>query len=119
MICSNLSDWGKLATYFNILSADMMLGVPHNWVQYWAMLLYFANKTGFEVGTMQWILGDAHIYLEESHLEVANSILKAGKYQSNEINLIYNPSSEAFLAKDFTIDSTVPDPVTTVRPKLI
>jgi thymidylate synthase len=52
-------------------SADMLLGVPHNWIQHWAFMLYLAHHTGLSVGSMYWILGDAHIYDEESHVLAA------------------------------------------------
>ena len=75
--CSVLCFNNKLSMKSYQRSADMLLGVPHNWVQSWAMLMWFAQRTGFGVGSMQWIFGDAHIYQEESHLAALDAILNA------------------------------------------
>jgi thymidylate synthase len=55
-------------------SADLLLGVPHNWIQTWALLLWVAYNTKYTPASMQWNFGDAHIYTEQSHLKVANDI---------------------------------------------
>lgn len=102
-------------------SADMLLGVPHNWVQSWAMLMWFAQRTGFGVGSMQWIFGDAHIYQEESHLAALDEILNA----NTEVPLcqpeltLKLTSSFQFSASNFDIVGGIPNPVTTIRPKLL
>ena len=110
MICSNLSDWGKLATYFNILSADMLLGVPHNWIQSWAMLMWFAHHAGLKVGSMTWMWGDAHIYKEESHLQTVSKILEA-QAEDCPVELVYTPTTDAFKASDFSIVGEIAEPV--------
>lgn len=118
--CSNLRDWGKLATYFNNLSADFLLGVPHNWIQTWAMLVWFADQTGYKVGTMQWTFGDAHIYIEDSHIEAAKAIANISlDSEVVEIELEYNPTDTRFLASDFSIPSKIPEPIVLIKPKLI
>lgn len=114
---------GKLHLKTYQRSADMLLGVPHNWVQTWALLVYMANRTGFKVGTMQWTFGDAHIYNEESHLEVASSFIDFaftyGGLLAKEIKLEYNPTSLEFLASDFSTIGTISDPKILTRPKLL
>lgn len=102
-------------------SADMLLGVPHNWVQSWAMLMYFALQTGLQVGSMTWMWGDAHVYKEESHLEVVKQLLehKSKLEVDQEVELFYEPSSEDFLASDFMVVGSVPSPVVSLRPKLL
>lgn len=102
-------------------SADMLLGVPHNWVQSWAMLMFFAKQTGLEVGSMTWMWGDAHIYKEESHLATVTQLLerKDKLGVDPEVELFYEPSSEDFLASDFMILGDIPTPVLTLRPKLL
>jgi len=102
-------------------SADMLLGVPHNWVQTWALLVYMAERTGFEVGTMQWTFGDGHIYNEVSHLEVANSFIDfAFTYTglTKELKLEYKPTSLEFLSGDFHTIGTIPEPTILTRPSL-
>jgi thymidylate synthase len=102
-------------------SADMLLGVPHNWVQSWAMLMYFAAQSNLKVGSMTWMWGDAHIYQEESHLETVRQLLelKDTLLIDQEVELFYEPSREEFLASDFMLVGTVPSPLVTIRPKLL
>lgn len=57
-------------------SCDLILGVPHNWIQYWAFLLWVAKRTGSKVGKMIWIGGDVHIYNEPSHRKAADWIVE-------------------------------------------
>jgi thymidylate synthase len=124
-------------------SADMLLGIPHNLVQYWALLTYFAFHANLKVGSLTWVFGDAHIYNEESHIEAANQIIKFGFNNlksgisglaslsstppSNlNLNLVYNYSGELdsfgtprFAAADFTIEGDIPKPTVLTKPKLL
>lgn len=107
-------------------SADMLLGVPHNWIQSWAMLLYFAYHSGLKVGSMQWLWGDAHIYDEPSHVEVANEILNL-PVQPCSFELVYKPEKveydikgvPVFKTNDFTYTGVITPPQITKRPKLL
>jgi thymidylate synthase len=117
---------GKLHMTQYQRSADILLGVPHNWIQYWALLLYLANWSELEVGSLRWIFGDVHLYQEESHLACAKHILSiACQTLDSACKLCYNPSVSwtgaipEFKASDFTIVGTVPDPIVTIRPKLL
>lgn len=121
-------------------SADMLLGIPHNFVQYWALLTYFAFHSNLKVGSLTWVFGDAHVYNEDSHIEAAKEItqfsFKAIKdyacglatFPNPEIklNLVYNYSGELdsfgtprFSAGDFTIEGEIPKPTVTIKPKLL
>lgn len=105
-------------------SADMLLGVPHNWIQAWAMLLYFAYHSSLSVGTMTWIPGDAHIYNENHHIECAKEIIIKNAPPCYA-KLIYHPESIEYdvnsipvlKASDFSIEGDIPDPVVTIKPK--
>jgi thymidylate synthase len=115
---------GKLSIHTYQRSADMLLGVPHNWVQYWALLLFFAHHSGLGVGKLVWTFGDAHIYDDPTHLDCANEILN-GVPSKDKPELIYKYSGEvdhvglpAFKASDFSVVGTIPKPVTTIKPKL-
>lgn len=113
---------GKLHMTHYQRSADMLLGVPHNWIQYWALLTYFAHHAGLEVGTMQWLWGDAHIYDEESHAGTAEDIISCAVSALNNndnVTLEYSPTSEDFKAADFKIVGTIPKPLVTARPRLL
>lgn len=121
---------GKLhATHYQ-RSADMLLGVPHNLIQYWALMLYFAHHSGLEVGTLNWIFGDAHIYAEKSHIEVADAIINYDRCKLLDLEvpeLIYNPSNiehdyngvPIFKANDFSLVGKMPEPIITTRPRLL
>jgi thymidylate synthase len=100
-------------------SADMLLGVPHNWVQSWAMLMWFAHHAGLKVGSMTWMWGDAHIYRETSHLSTVSDLIAFDLTQDPPLSMVYTPTSEDFKASDFTIQGTIPCPVITTRPKLL
>lgn len=102
-------------------SADLLLGVPHNWVQSWAMLMWLAKQTDLTVGTLRWVFGDAHIYQEPSHLEATTAIINSlPVYARRKPWLEYHgEKGKEFEAKDFTLEGVVADPVTTVRPKLL
>jgi thymidylate synthase len=99
-------------------SADMLLGVPHNWIQSWAMLLWFAHHAGLKVGSMTWMWGDAHVYNEESHVDTAETMIRFYTGM-DEVKMVYTPTSEEFKASDFTIEGDIPDPIVTTRPKLL
>lgn len=100
-------------------SCDLLLGCPHNWIQYWAFLMWLAYKTNLQVGTMTWTYGDAHIYAEESHILVSDIILKNQDFKQEPLEMIYKPTSESFKASDFTIKGVISEPVTKIRPKLL
>lgn len=100
-------------------SADMLLGVPHNWVQSWALLVWLAHGAGFGVGTLQWVFGDAHIYQEETHLATLQALLNSGPRESQPLRLQYHGEGGKFLAKDFTVEGEIPEPVTTLRPRIL
>jgi thymidylate synthase len=108
-------------------SADCLLGLPHNFIQYWALLLYFARHANYQVGALKFVLGDAHLYLEDSHVAATNALLSltldAGVDQPFE--LTYNPTCDMtepvpeFRAADFTMQGVIPEPKVLIRPKLL
>ena len=100
-------------------SADMLLGVPHNWVQSWAMLMWFAHHAGLKVGSMTWMWGDAHVYDEESHIDTAHNMIRYCTGTTTKFDMVYTPTSKDFKASDFSIIGEIPEPVVTTRPKLL
>ena len=109
---------GRLSMKSYQRSADMLLGVPHNWIQSWAMLMWFAHHAGLKVGSMTWMWGDAHIYNEQSHVDTAETMIRFYTGM-NEVKMVYTPTSTDFKASDFTIEGDIPDPIVTTRPKLL
>lgn len=110
-------------------SADLLLGYPHNLIQYWALLLWLAHHAGLTAGGVRYILGDAHIYCEPTHLNAATEIITAQREPPCDDDrypeLIYQPVIDewverpVFRAADFLMCGTVADPVTHVRPVLL
>ncbi len=91
-------------------SADVVCGLPHNWFQYWAFLIWLAHWTGTNAGTLQWIGGDIHLY--EAHYSLAREIIQ--QWPSDDApNLIYKPTSEDFKADDFSLDRDYKPKLTT------
>lgn len=82
-------------------SVDLIVGLPHNWLQYWAFLLWLAHRTGRTVGSLTWTGGDIHLY--ERHYELAGEVSHAQPTDDTP-NLVYTPTSEDFRADDFRLD---------------
>ena len=81
-------------------SADVICGLPHNWVQVWALLLYFANHCGRKPGSVIWMGGDIHVYA--AHEELAWRMV-ACPATDDTVDLVYTPTSTEFRADDFTL----------------
>ena len=106
-------------------SADILLGVPHNWMQYWALLLYFSTHANLEVGALMWLFGDLHLYDETSHIATAKQIIQCQPFKNtyHEIQYIFSGenllSCPKFKASDFSMDGMIPQPMVLTRPKLL
>lgn len=101
-------------------SADMLLGVPHNWIQSWALLLWLAAQTGLVADKLIWTFGDAHIYQEPTHIKAVYHILSAIVNQSESPRLIYNGAQGLpFNSSDFELIGEVPAPITNIKPTLL
>lgn len=86
-------------------SADVIVGVPHNWLQYWALLVWLAHRTGRKVGELYWTGGDCHIYAD--HKEIVSRLGGTTYKEMRAIQtpqLIYRPTSTEFKADDFGLD---------------
>jgi thymidylate synthase len=107
-------------------SADMLLGVPHNWIQSWAFLLWVCAQVEGVPNKMLWTFGDAHIYLEPTHLQAVDQITsqmyEPRTYLKYAPRLAYNErnsSAGEFFANDFVIVGEIPSPLTAVKPNLL
>ena len=83
-------------------SADLICGVPHNWIQYWAFLLWLSHRTGNKPGQFIWDGGDVHIYA--AHYEMTGRIMYTDVDSVRTPQLVYTPTSEDFKADDFSLD---------------
>jgi thymidylate synthase len=107
-----------IATYQR--SVDTVCGLPHNWVQYWALLLWVAHRTGRKPGSLHWTGGDVHLY--RVHYDLAERIIKTWFYSCDDSlktpEIIYKPSSDEFKADDFILDSPY-NPLLTDRAEMV
>lgn len=116
---------GKLDMLSVQRSADVLLGLPHNWIQHWALLTWLAHRAGLEVGSLIWQGGDVHLYEAESHINCATEIVTTASSwlmrPEGGHTLIYDPSDPSiFRAEDFSMAwfGERPEPVSTIRPEL-
>jgi thymidylate synthase len=104
-------------------SADVILGLPHNFVQYYAFMLFLCKATGYQMGMLHYQLGDAHIYNAEGHMEVAHELLETMRKRTGSLivrpELEYSGDGKTFLASDFRVVGDVPKPTCTIKPKLV
>lgn len=91
----------QLSLFMYQRSADLIVGVPHNWFQYWAMLIWLSHQCNRNVGELYWTGGDVHIYSE--HMDLAKKIAETPLDSINTPRLVYTPRSEEFRAEDFTL----------------
>jgi len=64
---------GRLNSLCYQRSADLLLGVPFNWVGATALQLMIAQQAGLKPGDLVWFGGDVHLYL--NHIEQARGQL--------------------------------------------
>lgn len=107
----------RLHLYMYQRSCDLLLGVPHNWIQYWGLLLYFARHSGLGVGSFVWTGGDIHIY--KNHYETVQKILDCNikQYVDRSVTMSYDSipvltDVPFFKADNFNIP-TIPEPLVT------
>lgn len=82
-------------------SADVVVGLPANWIQQWAFLTWLARLTNKKVGWLEWEGGDCHVYAQ--HRELAERIVAERPLKAPE--LVYTPTTDDFCAADFTLSS--------------
>lgn len=67
--CVWSSEWdvtnGKLNAWVHQRSCDVPLGLPFNVTQYATLMCMLAQVCGLEVGTLDWSIKDAHIYVNQ------------------------------------------------------
>ena len=56
---------GRLSAWVHQRSCDVPLGLPFNVTQYATLLSLVAHCTGLKVGTLDWSIKDAHIYVNQ------------------------------------------------------
>jgi len=102
-------------------SADMVVGVAHNWIQYWAFLLWLCHVTARPPGKLFWHGVDCHIY--KDHYDLAKEIVRATDKAPSPPKMLYvidlnKPLESEFRAQDFKLDSEY-KPVLTKRARMV
>lgn len=115
LTCASVDGGNRLSLLTVQRSADVIVGLPANWIQTWAFLLWLARRTGRGVGTLTWVGHDNHVY--SAHEEVARRILAVADAPPTP-ELVYAPTSEDFLAADFSLSGDY-RPVLTERVEMV
>jgi thymidylate synthase len=85
-------------------SSDVILGLPHNLIQYWAFLLWLASETGTKASKLTWVGGDCHIY--QDHWDLAQKLIDTSVDNIKTPNLVYTQTDQTrFIANDFSLTS--------------
>jgi thymidylate synthase len=98
-------------------SADVMVGLPVNWLQAWAFLLWLAHHTGRGVGTLTWVGGDVHLY--DRHEALARRVIDAAPGCPPTPHLVYRGTADRFRADDFTLNGPPYRPALTDRAEMV
>lgn len=93
---------GKLSLYTYQRSADVIVGIPHNWFQYWSFLLWLCARTDRQPNRLVWEGGDCHVY--ESYKDLAKRIINSIEKVKPTPQLVYGSTNEKYLADDFRLD---------------
>jgi len=89
-------------------SCDVMVGMQHNWIQYWALLMWLCKESGRIPGQFTWMGGDVHLYKE--HDKLAEKLIEL--YEDNYMKWPHIPElilrntaiGAPFKADDFELD---------------
>ena len=87
----------------NQRSQDILAANNWNVVQYAALLMMFAQVSGFEPGELVHVIADAHIY--DRHIPIVKELIQRPVYPAPKVTL--NPEVKdfyKFTVDDFTIE---------------
>lgn len=94
---------GEVELFVYQAQTDLGRGAMHNWVQQWALGLWFASRAGLPFKGLRWFGGVLHAY--DAHADV---LRKAAGVKRELIpptpQLRYSPSEERFRAADFSLE---------------
>lgn len=90
-------------------SADLLLGVPFNWIGTAALQLMLAQQAGLTPGEFIWVGGDVHLYL--NHLEQARAQREREPRETPRMKLLRHPDSiDGYAIEDFIVEGYDPHP---------
>lgn len=99
---------GKLHMRMDQRSADMPIGVPHNMIQYAALLLMVCQVVGYKPGMYIHSFADAHIY--ENQVEAVRELIERPARPFPRLHVRPRPSLFSYRIEDFEIDEYSPHP---------
>lgn len=97
-------------------SADLIMGVPHNWTQYWALGSYVSSQTKTKLKEFNWYGGNCHIY--KDHLDVAYKILKSPDRDTDIRFVDQHSQGDRFNHLNFIVEN-IPEPIVKNKINLI
>ncbi|MCJ8139675.1 thymidylate synthase [Falsirhodobacter halotolerans] len=98
---------GRLNSLCFQRSADLLLGVPFNWVGASALHLMIAQQAGLTPGEIVWFAGDVHLYL--NHLDVAREQMGRTPRAVPKMRLASRARSiDDYRIEDFTVEGYDP-----------
>ena len=98
---------GRLNSLCYQRSADVLLGVPFNWVGASALQLMIAQQAGLAPGEFVWCAGDVHLYL--NHLDQARDQMRRTPRDVPTMRLRPRATSiDDYRIEDFTVEGYDP-----------
>lgn len=105
----HVSSTGKLSCILYQRSADVLLGVPFNWVGAVALQMMLAQQAGLELGEFVWMGGDVHLY--KNHLEQAREQLRRTPRSLPSMRLnAKRDNIDSYSVDDFCLEDYDPHP---------
>lgn len=105
----HVSSNGKLSCILYQRSADVLLGVPFNWVGAVALQLMLAQQAELQLGDFIWMGGDVHLY--KNHLEQAREQLTRTPKALPSMHLSTRRGSiDEYTVDDFIVGDYDPHP---------
>jgi len=105
----HVSSDGKLSCILYQRSADVLLGVPFNWIGAVALQYMLAQQARLKLGDFLWMGGDVHLY--KNHVPQAREQLSRTMMQPPTMRLsVYRDSIDDYTVDDFVVDGYEPHP---------
>lgn len=105
----HVSSTGRLSCVLYQRSADVLLGVPFNFVGAVALQAMLAQQAGLELGEFVWMGGDVHLY--RNHVDQAREQLSREPRPLPTLRLLRKPDSiDGYTIDDFDVQGYDPHP---------
>ncbi len=99
---------GRLSLQVYQRSADLLLGVPFNVASYALLTHLLADQAGLQPGTLTWVGGDCHVYL--NHIDQVKEQLNRVPRRFPTLTVAHRDSISAYEPGDFTLAGYDPHP---------